>query len=444
MSEMYDVLLIQSRNPKAGRLISSFSGMLPPMMLGYLAAPLVRKGYKVGILDLTVSKMDREEFCRYISSVRPSIVGLTCTTPCCSNAGRIAGLVKQIDPGTRVILGGPHATFTAKETLENPNIDVVVRGEGDFNFPLLVDYFLNRHGSLSDIKGISYRENNEILETPIEMIPVLDVLPFPARELMDFSPYRIKGVLHATRGCPFNCTFCAATAMYGGKYRTRSMENINEEIDYMVKHLGFDSLFFTDDTLTIFPQLLEGICNHIINNRYTFSHVTMHSRADIKDLALLKLMARAGCKRLLFGFESGSEAVLKSMAKHIKPQDIEHAVRLCLKAGIHPYGSFIIGFPHDTLETIEETAALAERIQRIGGEVGLGVVTPLPGTYIRTHSEELGITIHSSDWDDYSMDTALISTGYLAKEQIRAAFFDLKRRLSWNADFAADLHNRKN
>lgn len=424
-----DILLVQPRTSKARRVVSSHNGVMPPMMLAYLAAPLLNEGFDVEILDLTVSRMNTDALKDYLRLHRPSLVGITCTTASFYNALKIAGCVRETLPHSRVVMGGPHVTFTAGETLENDCVDMVIRGEGDISFTRLAEHLLRGKYSLPEIKGISYRQDGKIEETPTEMIMDIDALPLPAREKLDMKCYPSKGVIQASRGCPFRCIFCAATAMQGGKYRTRNIDGIKDEIDYLVRDRGVDYLVFIDDTLTIFPELSEAICTHIINRGYRLN-MTFQSRADFSDPKLLALMARAGCGMLQFGFESGSEAILKSIRKKISPAQIEKAARACLDAGMDVYGTFIVGFPEETSETMEETAAIIRRVRSMGARVGLGLVTPLPGTYLYTHAEELGITIHSTDWDDYGLDTPIISTRYLTVQEIQAKFFDMQIELT--------------
>jgi anaerobic magnesium-protoporphyrin IX monomethyl ester cyclase len=426
---MLEILLIQPRTSKARRIVSSHNGVMPPMMLAYLAAPLVNNGFDVEILDLTVSRMNAEALKEYLRRHRPALVGITCTTASYYNALKIAGCVRETLSDTRVVMGGPHVTFTARETMGNDCVDVVVRGEGDISFTRLAEHLLRGKYSLPEIRGITYRRDGKIEETPTEMIMDIDALPLPAREKLDMKCYPSKGVIQASRGCPFRCIFCAATAMQGGKYRTRNVDSIKDEIDYLVKDRGIDYLVFIDDTLTIFPELSEAICTHIINRGYRLN-MTFQSRADFNDPKLLALMARAGCTMLQFGFESGSESVLKSIRKRITPAHIEKAARACLDAGMNVYGTFILGFPEETVESLEETAAMIRRVRSMGAGVGLGLVTPLPGTYLYTHAEELGITIHSTDWDDYGLDTPIVSTRYLSVREIQAKFFDMQMELT--------------
>ena len=426
-----DVLLMQPRIAHARRIRSGLGGFIPPMMLLYLAKPLIDKGFDVDILDLTVYHIDAERFKDYVETYRPSIAGITCTTMAFSNALRSAEYIKRVDPGIKVVMGGPHVTFKAKETLENDCIDFVVRGEGDTVFTGLVEHLLRGKGSLQTIKGISYRDNGTIVENPMTTIKDLDSLKYPQRDLRFLTRYSVPGALQSSRGCPFRCQFCSAAAMAGGKYRLRSPKSIMEEIDYLVLHVGVNYIAFLDDTLTGFPDLTEKICLHIIGKNYPLKWMC-ESRVDIVNRDLLKLMARAGCISIQFGFESGSPDVLESIKKNISLEEMENAVRLCVGTGINATGNFMIGFPNDTRKTIAETVSVAKKMKKLGAQVGIAVLTPFPGTYFYEHADELGITIHTKDWDEYDLENPIISTGNLDLEELRWIYYDSKLDLHYN------------
>ena len=421
-----DVLLIAPQTAAMSRVRSAPMGYSTPMGLLYLAKPLLEQGFHVDILDLTAYQLSLDRLCAYVKTYSPAVVGITCMTGSYSQAIQIAQTVKVANVGARVIMGGPHVTFQARQTLENENIDVVVRGEGDVNFAQLVAYYILRQNSLDQIDGISYRENGTVVENPAVRIQDIDQLGYPPRNILNLHRYRHPGVIHYSRGCPFQCQFCAAGAMAGGKYRFRSVASILEEIDYLVSTLGITSLGFSDDTVTARPKQMKRICRQILKKGYALQW-TCESRVDVADRSLLKLMAQSGCRSIFFGFESGNPEILKSINKRITPAQMEKAVRRCLDVGITPWGAFIIGFPHDTQETIAETFEFATKIKRWGAMCSFGVLTPFPGTYIYDHADEIGITIHSENWDDFETSNPIISTPHLSLEELKGIFSDIRR-----------------
>ncbi len=280
--------------------------------------------------------------------------------------------------------------------------------------------------SLEEINGISYRKEGKIVENPCTIVPDIDSFSFPQRNKFNLNWYTLPGVIHSSRGCPFQCLFCSASAMAGGKYRMRSVENIMREFDYLLTKLYINFLAFSDDTITGNLKRLKQICKQILYKGYQVKWLCA-SRVNLIDQELLRLMAQSGCQRIGFGFESASEDILKSINKRITKKQIEKAVKLCLEFGILPSGNFMIGFPNDTKETIKKSLEFAKKLKRFGAHCTFTVLTPFPGTYFYNHAEELGITIHSNDWDDFSPENPIISTRNLSLDELRTIFLILKR-----------------
>ena len=421
-----DVLLVQPRRPTARRL--SGHDRAPPQALLYLARSLGLAGYSVDILDLGVYYIDARRFQQYVRATSPAVVGITCVTASVSNALRAASYVKAASPTARVVIGGPHVTFQAPQTLQNHCIDAVVLGEGDVSFPQLVGRFLGPDRSLEGIQGIAYRENGRVVQTPISLVRDVDSLSYPRRDSLNLSRYVASGAVHTSRGCPFKCLFCAATAMGGGKYRIRSTEDVMEEIRYLVEGLGYRHLHFTDDTLTAIPKRMRAICEGLLRRGYGVPWIC-ESRVDVARRDLLELMARAGCYEVFFGFESGSSEILESIRKRITPGQIEDAVRLCLAAGMRPRGCFMIGFPDDTRKTVRESVEMAKRLKRLGAACDILVLTPYPGTEVYERASELGITIHTDDWDEFDVYNPITSNRNLSRAELRTLYFDAKTEI---------------
>ena len=418
-----DVLLIQPPTLRIKRFGFNLESGVPPLTLLYLAKPLREKGFSVDLLDLNTYFLNARRFKEYIANCRPALVGISCSTLTFREALHAAEYIKSVDPGIIVVFGGPHVTFTVPETLANDCIDIVVRGEGDVNFPQLVEHYLRGAYSLSEIAGISYRQNGEITETPRKVITDIDVLSFPRRDLLDLTRYTIPGTIIISRGCPCRCRFCASAAMTGGKYKIRGIDNILQEIDYLVMECGLSHLAFLDDTMTAYPETTKALCRYILEKGYALRWLC-ESRVDVVDEGLIRLMAQAGCYGIQYGFESGSEEVLKTIGKGITPGQIDRATAISIEAGILPMGNFLIGFPEDTAETISETIRLGKLLKCRGCNVNFGVVTPFPGTYYYNHARELGITIHAESWDDYEIGHPIISTAKFTREELRTILFD--------------------
>jgi anaerobic magnesium-protoporphyrin IX monomethyl ester cyclase len=206
-------------------------------------------------------------------------------------------------------------------------------------------------------------------------------------------------------------------------------------MDYLLGYLRNGRFAFSDDTITSHSERIERICGHILNRNYVVEWVCA-SRVDVVNSSLLRLMARAGCRSIQFGFESGNEDVLRSINKQITPEQILYATKLCVQHQIIPYGNFIIGFPEDTPSTIQDTYNLALRIKIMHGTCDFAIMTPFPGTYFYEHAEELGMKIHTENWNEYLLDNPVISTKHLDIDELKALYIKcrtgLSRMESWN------------
>jgi radical SAM superfamily enzyme YgiQ (UPF0313 family) len=431
-----DVLLIQPSFVRKRQFENKRRSLVPPMMLHYLAKPLIEEGLNVDVLDLSTYAISDTRLKEYIRYWNPRIVGITSVTESFFSARGVAKLIRSTNPKTLIVIGGPHVSFKADETLQYDCFDFVVRGEGDLAFADLVKCLLNNDGQgLSKIPGISYKENGRIINHDRVLIKDLDKLGFPIRNKVNPERYVYSAVIMTSRGCPFRCHFCSATAMAGGRYRMRNIDSILEELDYLTVSLQNRRFSFSDDTITAHPARLERICAHILNRNYATEWVCA-SRVDVVNNKLLQLMARAGCRSIQFGFESGNEDVLRSINKKITPEQILFATKLCVQHGIIPYGNFIIGFPEDTSSTIQDTYNLALAIKKMNGTCDFAIMTPFPGTYFYHHAEELGVKIHTENWSEYLLDNPVISTKHLDIDELKALYIKCRTGLSrmenWN------------
>jgi radical SAM superfamily enzyme YgiQ (UPF0313 family) len=420
---LVDVLLVQPPLPR--RLYENNGSLIlsPPLGLGYIASMLMQNGLSVEVMDMSVLNMELDDFKRELMRKDPKIVGISVETLTSKNALKIAELAKKVDEETWTVLGGPHVTFKDEETLRNPNVDVVVRREGEITMLALAQQILRGKTDLEHVEGITYRKNGQIIRNPDRpLISNLDVLPTPARELFPLNMYKLPGTLITSRGCPAKCIFCSANAISGGRYRIRSPSSVVNEITDMIKKFSFDKFFIADDTFTVFRERTEKICQMLQKLEISWF---CESRVTAVNKELLECMAKAGCKIIQFGVESGSEEILKSIRKGITLEQAIKAVKWSIEAGIKPVCSFMVPHPEDTMETIRETKNFMEKLKAMGALVVVSLTTPFPGTYLHDHAEEMGLRIISEDYDMYDMVTPVFATKNLTIEQIEKAFDDL-------------------
>jgi anaerobic magnesium-protoporphyrin IX monomethyl ester cyclase len=408
----------------------------PPLHLGYLAALLLPQGFEVRIVDMRIEGVGLQGIGRIVQNDRPDIVGISCTTTSYPQGLAIARRVKEVRPPTLVVMGGCHVTFMAQECLaENPQLDAVVRGEGEFTLLELALAWKQR-GALRDIAGLSYRDGDEdaIIHNPARpFITDLDSLPWPARHLMtSLHTYDADGSLFTSRGCPHACIFCAASAMSGRRYRTRSAAQVVDEMEHLIRDYGFSHLTILDDTFTALPKRLTlPVCQEIERRglQMTFD---CESRADVVTPELCDALVRAGCIGIQFGVESGSQAVLDASHKGITLEQVRNAIRWARAAGIHSIVcSFILGHVHDTEETIRETILFWQELQAMGvAKIPFAPLTPFPGTDVYEKRQEYGVVIHETDWSKFNTYTPVMSTRYLSRDRLRELYLDAAFKLT--------------
>ncbi len=281
--------------------------------------------------------------------------------------------------GIRVVMGGPHVTFMPGEALEHA--DYVVRGEGETALPALVRA-LSDETTLRNVPGLAFKEKGkEILNEAAPPVEDLDGLPYPDFDLV--HNYRRNLVLgrrtipvQTSRGCPFDCTFCSVTGMFGRRLRFRSVDNIIAELRRYRPEKTI--IFFYDDNFAANKRHTKELLRAMIAADLGFEWSTQVRTDVASDPELLDLMRRAGCATLYIGFESINPAALREMKKGQTAEDMRFAVREIRKRGIHVHGMFVFGFDADTDATVRETLRFAIR-EKIDTAQFM-ILTPLPGT----------------------------------------------------------------
>lgn len=412
-------------------------GMTLPLGLGYLAAVLEQAGYSVELLDMAAEQARGADLTRLVRERQPRVVGISTMVVTYKNGLRIAELVKAASPTTKVIVGGPQATFLVEETLTCPAVDVLARYEGEETILELMHHFAGAGPTLDQIRGIAFKAGDRICETESRpLIEDLDRLPFPARHLFKLDRYAKPGVLITARGCPSHCVFCAANTLYPDPpYRARSPHFIVDEIEEMVNRHKLNSFFIADDAFTLWPKRAMAICDLIIERRLNVQW-TCEARVNTMTRELARKMVEAGCIEVQYGVETGNPEIMKLIRKGISLEQVEKVVDYSQAIGLDVICSFIIGFPWDTAETVRQTLDFALRLGHLGcpipnrGGKNRGRIvamyaplTPLPGTAIYRQAEALGIRFLTRDWDLFTFNSPVIETPHLSAAQVRQALY---------------------
>lgn len=367
---------------------------MPSLGVLYIAARLEREGIPVRTLPSHVMKMTVDDIARHVCAEKPDIFGLTVTTENRLEAFDVARKVKRARPETFVVLGGPHCSATGHDTMTHiPEVDMVVSGEGENTMVELVRALDAGGGpaAFSRIEGVTYRDGGKAIFTgPRMKIADLNTQPFPARHLEDMSLYNFKvdvpgkGKLPAanvmtSRGCPFDCNFCATPVNWGRKVRGIDAEKVIEEIELLMDRYGAQVIWFYDDTLNYNPKRLERICDMMIERRLGL-HWFCEIRVDAIDRRLFDRMVEAGLFHFGFGVESANRRICDEIIhKKATLKQALDVIDWANDAHIIANPFFIFSHPTETWKEALETLTFAESL-RGRAQCSMAVLHVYPAT----------------------------------------------------------------
>jgi radical SAM superfamily enzyme YgiQ (UPF0313 family) len=412
----------------------------PPLGLAFLAAALEAAGVEVKILDLVVYPYSQRMLQSLLNSFNPRIVGITAVTMTFDNAMKVIKDIKRIDPDILTVMGGPHVTFCAPDTLKDyPELDFAVLGEGE-NTVVELARAADRKRDWLSVNGIAFRKGFEICCTAArDLVQDLDTLPRPARHLLALGRYRALGMpisLTTSRGCPFKCIFCVGRKMVGAKVRYRNPVCVADELEYL-STLNFNQINIADDLFTANKKHCLAVCDEIIKRGLRIKW-TSFARVDTVSEELLKQMRAAGCTAVSFGVESANPEILKTIKKGITLPQVMDAVKACRRAGIIPHASFILGLPGETPETVKETMDFGAQLKKEGLSYGFHLLAPFPGTEVRDQSKRFDITILTNDWSQYHANRAIVETPAVNRQMLDDIVID------WENEYDGYLEDIKN
>ncbi len=358
----------------------------PPLGLLYMASNLyARERHVVKIIDAFERNMGLKEFLYRVKREDPDIVAMSCTAHAFPSAVEALKETSVACPNAKTVMGGYHPTFTAEEILRAYGfIDYVIRGEGERAFLDLVDHIANGEEP-KKVLGVCYLKNGRVVTNPADMIIDLDALPSPNRDLVQGYDYGtwFKGIrltfekfttILTSRGCPYGCRYCCCTTFSMGRWRTRSVDNVLDELEDIYGR-GYGSCVIVDDSFMLNPKRVLKICEGIKRRKIRLQ-LLCESRADHASPGVLKAMKDAGFTVVYFGMESGVQRILDYYGKRITPQQNRRAVEEAKKAHLLVIGSFIIGAPVETRREILQTLKFASSLNLHGIEINVLDLTP--------------------------------------------------------------------
>ena len=331
-----------------------------PLGLMYLATPLIKAGYHVNFIDLTVDRLEKDQYFNLLKN--PDFILISCYTQSLKNTVKIIHDIRNVNHRAYIICGGHYCTDTGKHV---EGSDMTVFGEADLYIVKILDLVGSKR-SLSNIPGLSYKKNGRLVRNPgFQLVEDLDLVDPPSFDLVRNKQYgylygiRVDAMMPiiTSRGCPFHCSFCT---FQGVSYRERKVKPVIEEIKMRVQE-GARLIIFYDDNFLLRRTRVIELLDRIIEQKYDLKLV-IAGRVDLADLEIYRKLKEAGVIIVLFGIESANQDVLNFYKKRTTVGKIKTAVINANKAGILTYGNLIIGSPIEGLKHFEINRKILKKL----------------------------------------------------------------------------------
>lgn len=429
MTDNNCLLIIPPFTSGRGSILKSFEYSMPPLGLLSIASWLRKNGVKVSLLDFTIEDTAKLSFDEIIETHikefgEPNWIGISVCTPVSYSAYNVSDLCKKLYPNSMIVLGGPHVTVLHDKIFDECNsADYLITGEGEFT---LNDLITKNDTSPSNLFIRDADKDREIIKAKTVDLSVLEM---PAFDLLKFDKYtpppasihsKHPGIgIITSRGCPFQCTFCAKTA--GSNLRFIPIPKVIEQIKYLQAKFGIQQFHFYDDTITCRKEYIVELCKTMLEEKLDL-HWSCFARVDTVDEEILTYMKKAGCFVVMYGAESMDEGILKSVKKGITVPQIKKALELTSKVKIESRVSVIIGTPNETKETIDKTKKEILKLNTDFLQVFIAI--PMPGSqfYIDAKKEDRVI---SENWEDYNLSKVLYKHPVFSEKEL----FKIQRNL---------------
>jgi anaerobic magnesium-protoporphyrin IX monomethyl ester cyclase len=387
--------------------VKKMVGAAPPLGMLYIATYLRENGVDVSIIDEAAQGYSLKGTIDWVKKEDPDILGFSTCSATGRKAALIAEKVKQENPNVKIVFGNFFATFNAERILKKyPSVDFIVRGEGEYT-SLELAKCLEKDSDLKKVLGINFRQNGHIVSTEDRpLIKDIDSLPFPDRELLDaeyhnttagivVAPKKFSGFV-TSRGCVFRCRFCGCRRLARTLWRSRSVDNILEEL-HLLSSQGYKQFLFVDDNFTLNPKRVIKLCQRLKKEKVDIEFFA-EGRVDHCPTEMLEEMVRANCKMIYFGIENGTQKVLDYYDKQITPRQAIDAVKRAKKVGIDVIvASFILGAPYETRQEIWNTLKFAQRLQVDIPQ--FNILATFPGTDIWEELKTQGLIDEEKHWE---------------------------------------------
>lgn len=366
-----------------------------PMFLGYAAALLEQQGFTVGVIDGVPLNLSDDDFEQRALAFAPDVIVVEPNSAVVDDVLRLVTRVCDQCNASLVVIGS-HVTAEYRQLFaQYPAVAYGVSGEFEYGLLDLLQQLRN-DGSVTDIKGAIYRDENGKTQSNgiAPAVEDLDALPVPARHLFpayfdnDINAYH-DGFnqlspaidMHATRGCPYRCNFCVwVQVLYrNGQQRLRSPSAVVDEMVQLSKAYGAKEIYFDDDNFTANKKFVDALCDELIQRKINIAWSALADAIALNE-SMLDKMARAGCIGLKFGLDSADSEVLRKSNKPLKVSRVDGLVKRARQLGIKTHMTVVLGLSGETRETLQRTFDFSCQLDI--DSIQYSLATPIPGTQL--------------------------------------------------------------
>ena len=418
----------------------------PPYGIIQLAAYLEREFEQITIkvLDCNAQTLDWKGLKKEITSFQPDIVASSSLATCNTYAAaRTLQIAKKVNHTILTVAGGQHFTATAQESLEQfPEIDIIVRGEGELTLTELVKK-ADTH-SFQQVRGLSFRSNGKILHNPPRSLIVdLNDLPYPGYHFVkDYmhkyhfnaitGPKTSYALIEGSRGCPHRCTFCSQWGHWSGAWRQKTPKRIADELEWCVQRFGSRFIWLTDDNFG-FGKRAFNLAEEILKKDLP-KDVMWFTQARCDDVIqhkdTLPILRKSGLRWILLGVENARQSTLETFRKNITARDAKHSIKLLKQNDIFAQAMYIIGEREDTADSLAASRVFLDELDP--DFVIYSILTPFPGTQLYDLAKQRG-WIEDTNWAHYDMVHAIMPTATLSRKDVQEELYKCYRNFygSW-------------
>ena len=402
----------------------------PPLSVLAVAAPLLAAGIEVEVVDARVEP-------DYLSLVLnkmadADLLGVSSMTGYQIADGlKVSAAVKEKYPGKMVVWGGYHPSLLADQTVRDPNIDIVVRGQGEVTGLELARHLAGEL-ALEDIDGLTYIKDDRVVNNPERAVADINEFPPMPYELVDIERYmEFNRRMHedtrraisyvSSFGCPHACGFCSNPEAYGRKWKGLAGGRVVAEVTGLVERYDLERVYFDDNNFFASKRRVRDSCRGLLDSPRKFEWFATIRPTQVLAFSDddLRLIRDSGCTKFMMGAESGDDKILELINKGGEAKDVLEATRRCRDHGIQPSYVFIVGFPTETWEQMRTTLDFMQQLKEIFADTRTTTLffTPYPGTALTRLGCEKGFNLPGTlaEWAVY--DARSVQTPWITREQ---------------------------